>query len=157
MVSHTLVDADVGADGEGEGEEGEYGANVNNPAMRHVGSMSKLTIMGFSTKEGWQPSPAPVIITATAGGSSPQSGHEQKSRFIIKGEVLGCVRFFVHSFMCLYFMYLFSFYICPVFYSPPHVPMDSSWTPHGLCITCSKVMIIPSKSCEVPMESPLSP
>ena len=45
----------------------------------------------------------------------------------------------------------------PVFYSPPHVPMDSSWTPHGLCITCSKVMIIPSKSCGVPMESPWSP
>ena len=37
-----------------------------------------------------------------------------------------------------------------VFYSPPHIPMDSSWTPHGLCITCSKVMIIPSKSCGVP-------
>ena len=44
-----------------------------------------------------------------------------------------------------------------VFYSPPHIPMDSSWTPHGLCITCSKVMIIPSKSCGVPMESPWSP
>ena len=40
-----------------------------------------------------------------------------------------------------------------VFYSPPHIPMDSSWTLHGLCITCSKVLIIPSKSCGVPVES----
>ena len=47
--------------------------------------------------------------------------------------------------------------LCSVFYSLPHVPMDTSWTPHGLCITCSKVMIIPSKSCGVPMESSWSP
>ena len=44
-----------------------------------------------------------------------------------------------------------------VFYSLPHIPMDSSWTLHGLCITCSKVLIIPSKSCGVPVESPWSP
>ena len=103
MVSaarHTLVDAEIGADREGEGE-GEYGANVNDPAMRHVGSASKLTRMGFSAKEGWQPSPAPVIIAAASGGSSPRSGHEQKSRFSIKRGVLGRVRFFVRSFVCL--------------------------------------------------------
>ena len=105
VVSHTLVDADVGADGEeeGEGEEGEYGANVNDPAMRHVGSASKLTRMGFSAKEGWQPSPVPVIIAAAAGGSSPRSGHEQKSRFSIKREVLGRVRFFVVR-SCVYIL-----------------------------------------------------
>ena len=40
-----------------------------------------------------------------------------------------------------------------VFYSPPHILMESSWSPHGLCITCSKVMIIPSKSCGVHEDS----
>ena len=43
--------------------------------------------------------------------------------------------------------------LVPVFYSPPHIPMDSSWTPHGLCITCPKVLIIPSKSCAVHEDS----
>ena len=49
-----------------------------------MGSASKLTRMGFSTKQGLQLSPAPVIVAGTAGGSSPQSGHEQKLRFSIK-------------------------------------------------------------------------
>ena len=105
--------------GKGKGRrEGEYGANVNNPAMRHVGSASKLTRMGFSAKEGWQPSPAPVIIAAASGGSSPRSGHEQKLRFSIKREVLGRVRLFVCSFVHV-FMFLFSCYFCVVvcFYS----------------------------------------
>ena len=100
--------------GKGMGRrEGEYGANVNNPAMRHVGSASKLTRMGFSAKEGWQPSPAPVIIAAASGGSSPRSGHEQKLRFSIKREVLGRVRLFVCS--CIYVSVLLLFLRCCVF------------------------------------------
>jgi hypothetical protein len=37
------------------------------------------------------------------------------------------------------------------------VPHTFPWTPHGLCIACSKVMIIPSKSCGVLVESPWNP
>ena len=60
-----------------------------------------------------------------------------------------------------------SHFISPLFYTYSNflpsfllyftVPHTFPWTPHGLCITCSKVMIIPSKSCGVPVESPWSP
>jgi len=47
----------------------------HDPATRHMASPNKLTRMGFSAKDGWQP--AATIST------SPRS-HDQKSRFAIK-------------------------------------------------------------------------
>jgi hypothetical protein len=57
-------------------------ANANDPATRHIARATKITRMEFSVKETWQPSPAPIIVSASS--SSPRSGSEQKSRFGIR-------------------------------------------------------------------------